>query len=377
MTIRSTRQRLYFDALSPADFERLCLWLVELEGYSDVEHLGQAGGDDGCDVIGWRDKVRIAFQCKRVRALGPTAIQKEVEKVLGLPEGEIPGELIFVAPTSVSANARRTARETAGETLKIGFWTGTELDRKVKKHPELLDEFFREEDSKSLWTVQQARNPFFTGRDQVLNELRQRLQDSGSAALTQGITGLGGIGKTQLADHLSTSTIGTDTLENVAQELQHLQDPNQREEVEMFLRGAGVPEVLMQALAAMLEKPSKFYSAFISYSHANKAFARRLYTDLQARGVRCWLDEHQLLPGDSVADSIDRGIRLWDKVLLCCSFEALTSWWVGDEIDKALEKERKLLKDRKEKVLAIIPIILDGSLFDWEDGNASTLRKRL
>ncbi|MEM1204788.1 MAG: toll/interleukin-1 receptor domain-containing protein [Acidobacteriota bacterium] len=180
-----------------------------------------------------------------------------------------------------------------------------------------------------------------------------------------------------LVAHRLPSTIGIDTFENFAQELQELQDPNRRQEVETFLRGAGVPETMMSTFAAMVENPIDFYSAFVSYSHADRAFARRLYTDLQARGIRCWLDEHELRPGDSIPDSIDRGIRLWDKVLLCCSFQSLTSWWVGDEIDKALEKERKLLKDRKEKVLAIIPINLDGSLFDWEDGNASTLRKRL
>ena len=64
-------------------------------------------------------------------------------------------------------------------------------------------------------------------------------------------------------------------------------------------------------------------------------------------------------------------------MLLCCSEHSLTSWWVGDEIDKALEKERALLKERGEKVLAIVPLNLDGSLFDWQDGRAAAIRKRL
>ncbi len=47
-----------------------------------------------------------------------------------------------------------------------------------------------------------------------------------------------------------------------------------------------------------------------------------------------------MLPGDDIYDSVDRGIRLWDKVLLCCSGASLTSWWVEKEISAALEKER-------------------------------------
>jgi len=44
-------------------------------------------------------------------------------------------------------------------------------------------------------------NPFFTGRETELEQLRKQLQETGTAAITQpvSISGLGGIGKTQLA----------------------------------------------------------------------------------------------------------------------------------------------------------------------------------
>jgi transcriptional regulator with XRE-family HTH domain len=61
----------------------------------------------------------------------------------------------------------------------------------------------------SLWTVPYARNPHFTGRDDLLQQLGQLLaaeqpgeaRSIQQAALTQtqAITGLGGIGKTQIA----------------------------------------------------------------------------------------------------------------------------------------------------------------------------------
>ena len=126
-----------------------------------------------------------------------------------------------------------------------------------------------------------------------------------------------------------------------------------------------------------IEKASEFYSAFISYTHTDRAFAQRLYDGLQRQGIRCWLDDHQMLPGDDMYEMVDRGVRLWDKVLLCCSENSLNSSWVGREIDTAIEKEMKLQKKRGKQTLAIIPLNLDGYLFEWNSSHAATVRKRL
>ena len=52
-----------------------------------------------------------------------------------------------------------------------------------------------------IWTVPFRRNPFFTGREEVLSQLHTVLQNASAAALSQSlaISGLGGIGKTQTA----------------------------------------------------------------------------------------------------------------------------------------------------------------------------------
>ncbi len=166
--------------------------------------------------------------------------------------------------------------------------------------------------------------------------------------------------------HHGPSTIGIDTIYKSRGKIP-----------EVFLRGCGVPENFIEYMHSLVVSPIEFYSCFISYSHEDKLFARRLHDTLQGRGIRCWLDERKMLPGDHIRDQVDRGIHMWDKVLLCCSQHSLSSFRVDEEIGIAFEKEEQLWKERKQRVLALIPLNLDGHLFKWESGNAPRIRERL
>ena len=141
--ITSTTHTLPFDKLSPRDFERLCLWLVEREGYERAEHLGAAGSEQGRDIIAWREGTLWAFQCKRVQRFGPRDALAEVEKVLALPQSERPAGLVFLVTCDVSAKTRQQVRERCAGEMECHFWAGTELDEKVKRHTDIVEEFFQ------------------------------------------------------------------------------------------------------------------------------------------------------------------------------------------------------------------------------------------
>jgi hypothetical protein len=178
------------------------------------------------------------------------------------------------------------------------------------------------------------------------------------------ITGIGSI------QHFGPSYITTSTLELTAYEV--AKTGAMRTDVELFLRGVGVPLESLEQFERSFNKGS-FYSAFISYSHADKEFAIWFFEKLQGRGVRCWLDEKNMRPGERILDAVGRAISSHERVLLCCSRTSLESWWVQDEVRKAQELERQF-----DTQLRIIPILLDNHLLQgWTNGLAADLRSRL
>jgi hypothetical protein len=120
----------------------------------------------------------------------------------------------------------------------------------------------------------------------------------------------------------------------------------------------------------------RYYSTYISYSRtdADRAFALKLYERLKAESVSCWLYDHDISPGEVEQDTVARAIREAERLLLCCSETSLTSWWVNDELGKAIEKERALWNEGRGLIL--IPLKLDDYLSRWESGKASQVRER-
>jgi hypothetical protein len=128
--------------------------------------------------------------------------------------------------------------------------------------------------------------------------------------------------------HRGPSTIGIDTISR-----------SQCNIPEVFLRGIGVPDLLITYARSLVGQPFDFYSCFISYSNHDQVFAERLYADLQSKGVRCWFAPEDLKIGDHYHQRIDESIRLYDKLILILSEHSLNNIWVKKEVETAFEKE--------------------------------------
>jgi hypothetical protein len=137
----------------------------------------------------------------------------------------------------------------------------------------------------------------------------------------------------------------------------------------VFLRGCGLPDVYIRFLPGFGNEPFQLYSAFISYSTKDEALAKRLHTDLQAKGVRCWFVPEDLRIGDKFRTEIDRAIRVHDKLLLLLSVNSLLSDWVEKEVATAFESERR------DKRTVLFPVRLDDSIMDALDGWAADIRR--
>ncbi|HYP41357.1 MAG TPA: toll/interleukin-1 receptor domain-containing protein [Chloroflexia bacterium] len=172
----------------------------------------------------------------------------------------------------------------------------------------------------------------------------------------------------ELTTHDGPSYIDTQTL-------QHFQG----KVPEIFLRGAGLSDEMISLLRNLHGKSTEFYSCFVTYSPEDKVFAQHVYDTLQRRGIRCWLDELRLLQWQIGVFQLDPGIRISDKILLCCSEHLLTDIGVKNGIELAVSIEERLAWKRGEKALLLIPLNLDGYLFkpEWQKSWKGRITERL
>ena len=106
-----------------------------------------------------------------------------------------------------------------------------------------------------------------------------------------------------------------------------------------FLHGCGIPDVLIDYFPSLLNDPIRLYSVFISYSHQDEDFAKRLHDTLQGKGVRCWFAPHDIQGGKKIHEQIDEAIRVYDKLLLILSEDSMNSEWVKTELANARQHE--------------------------------------
>jgi len=103
---------------------------------------------------------------------------------------------------------------------------------------------------------------------------------------------------------------------------------------------------------------------FVSYSHVDTRFVRKLCNDLDRHGYQVWRDERDLRVGDSIAEKIREAIDDADFFLLVITPESIASPWVKREIDVGLNAE---LQGDIQKFLPVlyraaeVPSLLKGA----------------
>jgi uncharacterized caspase-like protein len=88
-----------------------------------------------------------------------------------------------------------------------------------------------------------------------------------------------------------------------------------------------------------IQHPSRL---FLSHASDDAATALKLCQLLEARGLRCWMAPRDIPAGGEYRDEIMRGIESCDGMLVLVSRASVASPFVGNEVERAFAKGRRL-----------------------------------
>lgn len=137
-----------------------------------------------------------------------------------------------------------------------------------------------------------------------------------------------------------------------------------------FLEGCGIPDILITYLPDVVQaiEPIQFHSCFISYSHKDEEFARRLHSRMRNEKLRVWYAPEKMEGGKKLHEQIYEAIQVHDKLLLVLSKASMESEWVMTEIRRARKAERS---ENRRKLFPIRLVDMD-SINKWECFDADT-----
>jgi hypothetical protein len=111
----------------------------------------------------------------------------------------------------------------------------------------------------------------------------------------------------------------------------------------------------------------KYHGIFLSHSHADRPFVRKLTEALNKKGIKdVWVDEAEILVGDSLIQKIEEGLKKTRYFGVVLSPRSVGSPWVKKELEAAMNKE---LKTGSVVVLPLLyehcdlPPFLEGKLY--------------
>jgi hypothetical protein len=91
---------------------------------------------------------------------------------------------------------------------------------------------------------------------------------------------------------------------------------------------------------------------FISHTAADKPFVRRLAARLEKSHFQVWLDEHDLIAGDPLPESIGKALQAAKVILVVVSKSSVASKWLRYELNVATDR---MIKGE----CRVIPVVID------------------
>lgn len=89
---------------------------------------------------------------------------------------------------------------------------------------------------------------------------------------------------------------------------------------------------------------------FLSHASVDKPVVRQIAAKLRAAGHEPWIDEEEILIGESIPAAVERGLRQADFVVVCLSLAAASRGWVEAERDATLMQQ---FRERKSRILPV------------------------
>jgi hypothetical protein len=91
---------------------------------------------------------------------------------------------------------------------------------------------------------------------------------------------------------------------------------------------------------------------FVSHTAADKPFVRRLAARLEKSDFHVWLDEHDLIAGDPLPESIGKALQAAKVILVVVSKASVASKWLRYELNVATER---MIRGE----CRVIPVVID------------------
>jgi hypothetical protein len=123
---------------------------------------------------------------------------------------------------------------------------------------------------------------------------------------------------------------------------------------------------------------------FLCHAHEDRfTHASPLVQELNILGISCWVDEGEILPGKSLIDAINDGLRTSTLVLVLVTERFLGPGWRRRELNAALAREIRTAATVVVPVLDVdhgrfaeqYPLLGDKLALDWAEGPVTIARK--